>query len=138
MLFTAEKFPGRQRDRRLHSVRVVHDLGGFGSGELTLLFYSMSWNNNRAIASVQLKIFGWKRPVQVRHSTDASSLSLEIRRDCNCALNPVLSFLADLAENGNTMACIDCSRTIKRTSWFFRKRQHFPGAGFCEDFILKA
>ena len=45
----------------LHGVRVVHDLGRFGSGEsasLTLLFYSVSWNNNRAIASVQLKIFG--------------------------------------------------------------------------------
>lgn len=52
----------------LHGVRVAHDLGRFGSGEsasLTPLFYSVSWNNNRAIASVQLKIFGWKRPVQV-------------------------------------------------------------------------
>ena len=45
MLFIAEKFPGRQRDKRLHGVRVVHDLGGFGSGEsasLTPLFYSVS------------------------------------------------------------------------------------------------
>lgn len=109
MLFITEKFPGRQRDKRLHGVRVVHDLGGFGSGEsasLTPLLYSVSWNNNRAIASIQLKIFVWKRPVQVRHSTNASSLSLEIRCDCNCALNPVLSFLADMAKNENTMACI--------------------------------